>query len=1280
MSTAPQKARSPEVAPPQTRTALRSTPEPRRAGGPAREPGGNHARAGPLPAERSEVRPGEGLRLVTETPEPKDGGKESEPEAEGNSTRAYLAAMDTPPSRMASAWTTAGAQAAGTFVKQQKALDMTLPTLTAKLDGAGTKAVETVKPEKPDPKLAARVEIAPGKQPAALPLPAPTPALRSTENSEASKKLAATTGQDPAALQQDGARLIEGLSTGADVETDPGPPPPVPLTEGADPARAADAEKDSSEAAEKTRTDASQAIVKGPGPAQVQPAKLDVEHKVPPTSPGAMPGLESMPGMDQVTGWKLDPKAAAAFDRQAQPKMAEHLGRSKAELGRAETQRKTDREAAVKDGRSKVAAANTQADAKQAKHVGDVRDQIVGEQKETLQKQRDAVAGLRKDTAGQRTETLDAVDGRVKNDQKTIGEDFKQAKTDAQKEQKKSEIEANAEKDKASRESKNKSWWDKAVDFVKDAIDKVAKAIDGILSALKKSVGAILDKVKKAAFELIDKARKWINEKLDQFGAWLKKAVTALLGDLFPELTKKINAFIDKKIEQAKAAVNAVADGLKKAVSALVDGLKKALDKVIDGFRAAVKAAAALAKALVSGDWAAVAQMLLEGILALLGIDPAEFYAFIAKIKNTIGKIVDAPGVFVGHLISAVIQGFRQFTDKILDYLKAGILQWLFGAVAEGGITLPKKFDIAGVLDLVLQVLGLTKARLRAKAVKLIGEKNVERIEFVWQFISAAIEGGLSGLWEKIKEFLGGLWDMVIGAAQQWLITTLVKKAIVKLVSLFNPLGAIIQLILTAWDVYLWVRDNAKRIVELVRAVVDSVAEIAAGAIAKAAGWIEGALGKLVPIAINLLANIIGLGGIGEKIKEIITGIQNAVDKAIDSLINKVVGFFKGVGKKEAAAGTLDESVPFSGGGEQHRVFLEVNGEDAELMIESKKSGLGPYLAEVAKKAEADPMLAKDLGGRVKKAEGLLPQTTGKAKEVLKAMVQHRAPNAQDKEMVDKDVKELAELLSEIVDAAASHSGLDVPQVGSYDGLTSFKSTDSVKYSVYTPHHVPPKGLAKWFWSQISTIPQEILEADPDLQKYVRPAAALSEEEMGGGAKLSCVLIHQETHITKTDDPPVDSFRAHYGKSTSELLEERLIDRNLPLSKQQLLLIRRSGDKLAGADLAQAKKEKEEEAGANKILPGMPSTQFYQAELNAALANVKAQRKQEVATFCGSSIREVFYSAWIQSSNAVAIALAASLGKDGTAEKQKSELGKLKREAATAWQANYDSDKVLTRF
>jgi hypothetical protein len=134
---------------------------------------------------------------------------------------------------------------------------------------------------------------------------------------------------------------------------------------------------------------------------------------------------------------------------------------------------------------------------------------------------------------------------------------------------------------------------------------------------------------------------------------------------------------------------------------------------------------------------------------------------------------------------------------------------------------------------------------------------------------------------------------MVFDALQDWLITTIVKKATIKLISMFNPAGAIIQAILLIYDTVTFLIENATKILQFVEAVIDSVAAIAAGNIASAANWIEQALGRMVPILIGFLAQLLGLGGIGKKIREFITKVQDFVDKAIDKAIAKVVGIVK---------------------------------------------------------------------------------------------------------------------------------------------------------------------------------------------------------------------------------------------------------------------------------------------------------------------------------------------------------------------------------------------------
>ena len=83
------------------------------------------------------------------------------------------------------------------------------------------------------------------------------------------------------------------------------------------------------------------------------------------------------------------------------------------------------------------------------------------------------------------------------------------------------------------------------------------------------------------------------------------------------------------------------------------------------------------------------------------------------------------------------------FADRFGEHLKTGVIGWLTGTLGSAGITLPATFDLMGVLDLARQILGLTWERLRAKAVKLIGEQNVARLEFIGGYITTLGHRGL---------------------------------------------------------------------------------------------------------------------------------------------------------------------------------------------------------------------------------------------------------------------------------------------------------------------------------------------------------------------------------------------------------------------------------------------------------------------------------------------------------------------------------------------------------
>lgn len=270
---------------------------------------------------------------------------------------------------------------------------------------------------------------------------------------------------------------------------------------------------------------------------------------------------------------------------------------------------------------------------------------------------------------------------------------------------------------------------------------------------------------------------------------------------------------------------------------------------------------------------------------------------------SVITGIIKDPIGFLKKLLGAVKLGFKQFVGNIWKHLKAGFLAWLFGALAGAGIEIPETFDLKGIFGLVLQVLGLTAEAIKARVGKIIGEKNVERIEKVWGFISALISGGLGGLWKYAKDYLGDLKAMVVDQVKSWLIKNIITRAVLKLVSMFNPVGAFIQACMTIYNVIMFIVERAQQLKSLVEAITKSVAMIVKGGVKTAAGWIESALARAIPVAIGFLARLLGLGGIGATVKGIITKARNKVGGVIDKVIKKVAGFVKGIfgrGKAEA--------------------------------------------------------------------------------------------------------------------------------------------------------------------------------------------------------------------------------------------------------------------------------------------------------------------------------------------------------------------------------------------
>src|SRR5229473_3183646 len=224
----------------------------------------------------------------------------------------------------------------------------------------------------------------------------------------------------------------------------------------------------------------------------------------------------------------------------------------------------------------------------------------------------------------------------------------------------------------------------------------------------------------------------------------------------------------------------------------------------------------------------------------------------------------------VRDAILAVIKILRDFKNRVLallakaakavDIIVSDPIGFLKNVLA--AIKLPKNFSLHSILKLVLQILGITYERMRAKAVKLIGERNVALNEKAVTFIKVLVTEGPAKLWEMIKDYLSNLKEMIMEGIQEWIITTVIKAAVTKLVSMFNPVGAIIQAILTIYNVVMFLIERINQILAFVESIVNSVYEIATGQIDAAANWIEKALARTIPIIIAFLARLLGITGI----------------------------------------------------------------------------------------------------------------------------------------------------------------------------------------------------------------------------------------------------------------------------------------------------------------------------------------------------------------------------------------------------------------------------------
>lgn len=298
------------------------------------------------------------------------------------------------------------------------------------------------------------------------------------------------------------------------------------------------------------------------------------------------------------------------------------------------------------------------------------------------------------------------------------------------------------------------------------------------------------------------------------------------------------------------------------------------------------------------------------GAIDTIGKLKALFTGLLAKAASAFTKILEDPIAFISNFMSAVKQGFLSFASNILTHLKKGLLGWLFGALANAGIELPESFDLKGILKLVGSILGLTWTNIKARIVKMApwAAKAIDVIESKIEIFTILATQGIGGLWNWIKEKLGDLKSMILTPIMDFVKEKIITAGISWVIGMLNPAGALVKIVQALVGVVQWIMERGAALMDFVGTVIDSVSDIANGGVGGVPAKIEAALGKAVPLVIAFLANLLGLGGISDKIKSILKAVQAPINKALDAVIKgalKLAGplikGIKGLGAKAKA-------------------------------------------------------------------------------------------------------------------------------------------------------------------------------------------------------------------------------------------------------------------------------------------------------------------------------------------------------------------------------------------
>jgi hypothetical protein len=567
-----------------------------------------------------------------------------------------------------------------------------------------------------------------------------------------------------------------------------------------------------------------------------------------------------------------------------------------------------------------------------------------------------------------------------------------------------------------------------------------------------------------------------------------------------------------------------------------------------------------------------ILEFIVRGALKIAGPWAERVWEVIKAAGSVLSKILKDPLGFAKNLFSAVLKGFRQFGGHILTHIKKGLLGWLFGAIRGLDIQIPEKLDFKGLISIGLQIVGLTYAHFRALLVKRLGANGERKVTFLEKSVEAVkilVKEGFVGLWQRALQMIDNFRDTVIGGIRSFVIDTLIMGGLSWLAGLSNPVGAIIKVVLAIYNLVKTFLERLDQILEVVGSIFSSIGAIAAGRIQEAADFIERTLAATIPVVISFLAALVPVTGITKAIRNLISRLRGAVERALERMITFVVKKAKKLFSKLIAKLNSKRKLPsanFTFGRRQHRIYAERREKKIEVMI---ASGAGHTVSDVSRASAEEAKKLKD-----KAAVAEAGQITAEVKEADKETAR-KAKTLKPDSQKDNQLKGFAALEAELEEAGAElqEAGADTanyPEIDTEQAQYLFRAKEprfedvegtADEYSAlgkitsqviklggaedpakrrysdfYENDHIPEKQFPQAILSNIDLFragggdqldrDSEKAEAAPSEQEAAKPAVGKLGDSMTAipkdGTGLPAMTIYRPVHIAKKSTPPAE--------------------------------------------------------------------------------------------------------------------------------------------------------------